>query len=217
MSRSPSGNRRQPPDLPEDVKNHARASSRFGQRLRSAWELSRPQSFESFLEEEPQELPTRWPERVQEAAAAIFYFGTFLAIVTAVFFRFALNRPVIWSIELPTYLFFWCFCLATPLSDWEDDQISFDLLADRMSGAWRLAGQIVGNILIVVPFVIVLPGTISYVLFQSGQLSSALPFSQAWGYAGILPFFVVAAALRGRLLVRQARELTRSLKGKRRK
>ena len=186
-------------------------ASRLSERIHSAWELSQPQSFGTVLSEEPDELPVRWPERIQESVAAVFYFGTFFSIVTAVFFRFALNRPLIWSIELPTYLFFWCFCFATPLSDWEDDQISFDLLAERMPPRWRLVGNIVGNVLIVIPFLIVLPGTLSYLRFQGDQLSSGLPFNQVWGYAGILPFFVLAALLRGRLLIRQLRELSRSL------
>jgi TRAP-type C4-dicarboxylate transport system permease small subunit len=185
----------------------------MGARIRAAWELSQPRAFGTLLTEQPEPAPNGWAERLQESTAAIFYFCTFAAIVIAVFFRFVLNRPVVWSIELPTYFFFWCFCIATSLSDWDDDQISFDLVADRMPQRLRLAASALGNIVIVIPFLIVLPGTIDYLRFQSSQPSSALPFSQAWGYAAILPFFGLGILLRGRLLLRQLRELYRSIHG----
>lgn len=178
----------------------------LGQRIRQAWALSQPHK---VLEEEPEPLPARWLERLQEAAAGIFYLLTFVSIVIAVFYRFALNHPLIWSIELPTYFFFWCFCLATGLSDWDDDQISFDLVSAKLPGRLRLVASALGNLLIVIPFLIVLPGTLDYIAFQNQQPSTGVPVSEAWGYGGILPFFLIGILLRGRLLLSQGRRLWR--------
>jgi TRAP-type C4-dicarboxylate transport system permease small subunit len=181
----------------------------LGPRIREAWALSQPRGFSVGREEEAEPLPMRWPERVQEAATGTFYLLTFISIVVAVFYRFVLNQPLIWSIELPTYFFFWCFCLGTGLSDWDDDQISFDLVSARLAPRLRLAASAIGNLLIVVPFVVVLPGTIDYLAFQNQQPSTGVPVSQAWGFGAILPFFLIGILLRGRLLVGQVRALWR--------
>jgi len=146
-------------------------------------------------------------ERLQEILASMFYFGTFVAIIVAVFFRFVLDRPLVWSIEVPTYLFFWCFSLGMGLSDWRDAQISFNLISTRLPTRLRIAASAAANLLIVVPFVIVLPGTIAYLQFETSQPTTGLPFTEVWGYAGVLPFFVIAILLRGRLLLGQLREL----------
>lgn len=188
-----------------------RAPGDLRQRLRDAWALSRPPAYGIAAQEEAHQLDEEARvgplERAQEAVCSAFYFATFAAIVVSVFFRFVLDRPLVWSIEVPTYLFFWCFCLAAGLSDWRDRQITFDLLADRMPARLRLAAGAATNLLIIVPFALVLPGTIAYLRSESVQPTTGLPITEVWGFAGVLPLFVIAILLRGRLLVRQLAEL----------
>ena len=177
------------------------------QRLRAAWELSRPQSFGVVIREETHTARIGRVETLQEAVASVFYFATFASVVASVFFRFVLDQPQVWSLEIPTYCFFWCFCIASGLSDWRDEQISFDLISQRLSIRLRLLGHIAANAIIVGSFLLVLPGTIAFLVFEVDQPTSGLPFTEVWGYAGILPFVVIAILLRGRLLVRQLRAL----------
>ncbi|MHB1526876.1 MAG: TRAP transporter small permease [Candidatus Dormibacteria bacterium] len=192
----------------------------IGARIRSAWELSKP--LNTLVQEADQEWGLSKVgriERVQEAVASIFFFATFVSIVVEVFYRYALNRPLVWSLELPTYLFFWSFSLAAGLSDWRDDQIGFGLVAEHLPARVRLLGSAIANVLIVVPLALVLSGTISFLGYESGQPNTGLPLTQVWGFAGILVFFVIGILLRGRLVVLQLREmvhLTRGRQGKRR-
>jgi TRAP-type C4-dicarboxylate transport system permease small subunit len=176
-------------------------------RLRAAWELSRPQAYGVVLEEDLPAVAAGRLERAQQAVASLFYFATFAFVVVGVFFRFVLDKPLVWSLEVPTYCFFWCFCIASGLSDWRDEQIAFDLVSLRMPPRLRLAAHALANLIIVVAFAVVLPGTVAFLQFELGQPATGLPFPEFWGYAGILPFTVIAILLRGRLLVRQVRAL----------
>ncbi|MHB8620423.1 MAG: TRAP transporter small permease [Chloroflexota bacterium] len=181
----------------------------FRRRVHDAWELSKPQAYAMTLLEEERHsgIGTRI-ERVQRAVAGCFYFVTFASIVVEVFYRYVLDQPLIWSLELPTYAFFWCFCLGASLSDWRDEQIGFDLLADKAPRRARIVAGLIANVLVIFAFVLVLPGTVGYLQLEVGQPTTGLGgISEVWGTAGIAAFFILAAILRGRLALRQAQEL----------
>jgi TRAP-type C4-dicarboxylate transport system permease small subunit len=149
-------------------------------------------------------------EQVQEALASIAFVATFLSIAVEVFFRYALDRPLVWSLELPSYFFLWSFSLAAGLSDWRDEQIGFDLLARRLPRRLRLAGSAAANMLIVVPLAITLPGTLSYLGLMAEQPNTGLPGTEVWGYAGVFLLFAIAVLLRGRLFFLEVRQLLHS-------
>jgi TRAP-type C4-dicarboxylate transport system permease small subunit len=139
--------------------------------------------------------------------------GTFVAIIIEVLARYLFNRPQVWSLELPTYLFLWSFSLAAGLSDWRDDQIGFYLLADVLPRKVRLVGSALANLLIVGLLAIVLPGTVSYLGLIAQQPNTGLPGTEVWGYSGVFLLFAIAVLLRGRLLVLQVRQLLRPGRG----
>ncbi len=176
-------------------------------RVRDAWELSKPQAYSAVLQEEAREARAGRIERVEEAVASVFYFLTFASVVVSVFFRYVLDQPLVWSLELPTYAFFWCFCIASGLSDWRDEQISFDLVSQHLRPRLRLIGKIVANVIIVATFILVIPGTISFIQYEIPQPATGLPFGEVWGYGGVVPFVVITILLRGRLLLLELRQL----------
>ncbi len=177
-------------------------------RVRAAWELSQPPAQDRSPGGPGEERQGRL-ERLQLLLAALAFVGTFVSIIVEVLARYLFNRPQVWSLELPTYLFLWSFSLAAGLSDWRDDQIGFYLLADILPRKVRLAGSALANLLIVGLLAIVLPGTVSYLQLMAQQPNTGLPGTQVWGYAGVFPLFAIAVLLRGRLLVLQVRQLLR--------
>jgi TRAP-type C4-dicarboxylate transport system permease small subunit len=183
-------------------------------RVRAAWDLSKPLNNLAEADERRQRLIRLGRiERWQLVIASVFFVATAASVVVEVFFRFVLNQPQVWSLELPTYLFFWSFSFASGLSDWRDDQIGFPLLAERLPRRLRLVGSAVANVLIVVPLAIVLPGTLSFLSYEAGQPNTGLPLTQVWGFAGVLLLFGIAILLRGRLCFLQVRELVRPRPG----
>jgi len=184
-------------------------------RVRTAWDLSKPLTNLAEADER-RHRSTRLGrvERWQLVIASVFFVATAASVVVDVFFRFVLDQPQVWSLELPTYLFFWSFSFASGLSDWRDEQIGFPLLAERLPRRLRLVGSAVANILIVVPLAIVLPGTLSFLSYEAGQPNTGLPLTQVWGFAGVLLLFGIAILLRGRLCFLQVRELVRPQPGR---
>jgi TRAP-type C4-dicarboxylate transport system permease small subunit len=184
----------------------------LGARIRNAWQLSKPRDIPieaASMSGHPRQGPI---ERLQELLAGIAFVATFTSIVVEVFFRYVLDRPQVWSLELPTYFFLWSFSLAAGLSDWRDDQIGFDLIAQQLPRRIRLAAAALANIVIVVPLAAVLPGTLSYLSLVAQQPNTGLPGTQIWGYAGVILLFSIAAILRARLLILQVRELVRLIR-----
>lgn len=182
----------------------------LGSRIRTAWELSKPPDYGALEDPLAQVVTGRMVivARLQEGLASVFFFATFATVLAEVLLRL-FGHPVVWALELPTYLFIWAFCLAAGLSDWDDHHLAFDLVAEKLPARLKEAIDLVLNLLFVAIFAAAIPGTISFLNFSASQPSSGLPFSQEWGYAGIFLLFAVAVLLRGRLIVRQVATMLR--------
>jgi TRAP-type C4-dicarboxylate transport system permease small subunit len=175
--------------------------------VRAAWALSRSPGGTGDAQPEPEQYGRL--EQLQLLLASVAFVGTFVSIIVEVLARFLLDRPQVWSLELPTYLFLWSFSLAAGLSDWRDDQIAFRLLADVLPRKVRLMGSALANLLIAGLLAIALPGTVSYLQLIAQQPNTGLPGTEVWGYAGVFLLFAIAVLLRGRLLVREVGQLLR--------
>ena len=170
-------------------------------RLRVAWELSKP--VVPAVAELDQGYASGWQgriERGQEFLASVFFFATFLGVLIEATARY-FGHPVIWALELPTYFFLWAFGFAASLSDWTDDQLAFDLVVDKLPDVIRAGLRRLTNLMFVVLFVLVLPGTVSSLAYESHQPNTGLPLSHAWGNAGVFGVFALGALLRARLVV----------------
>ncbi len=170
------------------------------ERVRTAWELSKPPDYGPIGESLSEMVSGRVAvlARIEEGVASVLFFGTFLTVLAEVLLRL-FGHPVVWALELPTYLFIWAFCVAAGLSDWNDHHLAFDLVAEKLPHRVKWVIDLVLNLLFIGIFAAAIPGTISFLSFSATQPSSGLPFSQEWGYAGIFLLFVVAVLLRARL------------------
>jgi TRAP-type C4-dicarboxylate transport system permease small subunit len=152
-----------------------------------------------------------WIERIEEAAAALFFGVMFATLVAGVIWRYAFNRPLLWTVGVSTLGFIWAALIGSGLSDRDDGHIQFDLVYNRVSERVQTAFRIVGNAIIVVTFLAVVPATVSYLDFMSRSRVVGLRWlSFDWAYLIIGVFFVTTALHRGRLLVRDVRSLRRT-------
>ena len=183
---------------------------RIGRTIRDAWEQSKPPDYGTVEEPLASTVGGRLTlvARGQEAAASLFFFGTFATVLTEVVLRL-FGHPVVWALELPTYLFIWAFCIAAGLSDWNDRHLAFDLVAEKLPVTLKRVLDVVINMLFIVLFILVLPGTISFLQYSATQPNTGLPLNQAWGYAGIFLLFALGALLRTRLLWLDLKQLFR--------
>ena len=191
-----------PTSAPDSNSLHVAARGGYSLRIKAAWSEAKVASSGPAAEAvglvERAEPPTIL-ERIQEGVAAFFFFATFLTIGIEVIARYS-DHPVVWALELPTYCFLWAWSLAAGLADWENDQLAFDLLSQRLPAAVRVVLQSIADVIIVVVFLAVLPVTISYPSYQGLEPNDGLPLTQLYGDAGAFLLFALGALLRARVL-----------------
>lgn len=151
--------------------------------------------------------PRRKPlvERVEESVTIAFFLLMFVTLVIGVFWRYVLNAPLIWTVNLGTLAFIWVVMIGSGLPNWDDSHIQFDLVYDRMSRRWQRWSRIVGNLIVIIPFAVAIPGTIHYLAFVRDDKVTGLPLNFMVGYGCVLVFLVATVLHRGRLLVRDLR------------
>lgn len=170
----------------------------FRGRLRQAWRDSVPLVDLDVPIERDRPHPNV-VERLQGGLAGILTATMAVTILVAVFYRFVLDQPKLWALQAPTFAYIWMVSFAAGLSDWNDDQISFDLLYELYPDGLKRTVRLVSNAIIAVSFLIVLPGTVDFIDFSRSQPSNGLPFSQAVGLGGIIFYFAIGGGLRLKL------------------
>lgn len=159
-----------------------------------------------------------WLTRVIQGAesllSAVSFISMFLVIVLGVFFRYFLNAPLTWTVAVASSWFIWTTMITAGLPHWDDEHIQFDLVYLKLGNAGQRWARIVGNLIIIVPALLVIPASFQYLDFLRPQKLSGLDVSLTWAFAGIAYFYVTTVLHRGRLLIKDVADLYRSLRGR---
>lgn len=148
-------------------------------------------------------------ERVEEIASMAFFAVMFASVLAAVFWRYVLNDPLIWTVNAATIAFIWTVLIGSGLPNWADEHIQFDLLYRKMSPRWQRASRMAGNLLLVVTFALPIPATWDYLVFVAEDSVTGLPLTFNWAFAVIIWFLAATVIHRGRLLVGDLRDIAR--------
>jgi TRAP-type C4-dicarboxylate transport system permease small subunit len=152
---------------------------------------------------------TNLVERVEEILAMAFFTVMFASILIGVFWRYVLDDPLIWTVNAAAVAFIWTVLIAAGLPNWADEHIQFDLLYRRMRPRWQRVSRMAGNLLLVVTFALPIPATWDYLVFIGADSVTGLPLKFNWAFAVVLWFLVSTVVHRGRLLVRDIRDIAR--------
>ena len=112
--------------------------------------------------------------KTAEAVSAAAFAAMFLLFLAGIFFRYALNRPLVWSDELIMILFLWVVFLTEALVITEREQVTFDGIYDFLGERGRRVIQALGALVIAVIFLIALPTVFDYVTFLWRERTNAL-------------------------------------------
>lgn len=150
-----------------------------------------------------------WLYRLEELSAGLFFGGMLITVLLGIFWRFILESPLVWTVNVSTLCFMWAVLLGSPLSDRRDSHLQFDLLYKVVPSGVQLAFRLFGNVLLVGAFLIILPSTVEYVLSVGGRTVTGVPWLNfTWAYSVFLLFIVLTAATRLRLLFADIQMLT---------
>lgn len=129
--------------------------------------------------------------------AADALIGALLAALFATFvlqiaFRYLLNWPVGWSVEVCLTLWLWLVLLGAALSVPDREHVRFDMLEQRLPPRARRIAGLVSALALLAGFLAVLGPSFDYVSFYRIKRSATLRIPLSWVFS---VFLVFAAAL----------------------
>lgn len=119
----------------------------------------------------------------------IFVF-LFLSYIVLIFYRYVLKASVDWMYELNSLSFVWCGIFAASYGSRKDTHVKFTILYDHVSPQWQTAMRIIGNLFVLVLFVILFPAAVENLIFMKVRKSSILKLPFNWVFS---PFIVFMA------------------------
>jgi TRAP-type C4-dicarboxylate transport system permease small subunit len=120
--------------------------------------------------------------RGAELAAAAMFAAMFGAFVVQVVTRYVLQSPAGWTLEFATLAYVWVVFFAAAFLLQDREHIAFDMLYQAAGPGKRRVLAIAQSLILLVTFLIALPGTFDYVTFMSRERTWILqiPFSLAF-------------------------------------
>ena len=154
-------------------------------------------------------------EKVEEILSMAFFTVMFISVLAGVFWRYVLNDPLIWTVNLAIIAFICSVLIGAGLPNWADEHIQFDLLYKRLSPRWQRVARMAGNLLLVVTFALPIPATWDYIMFITADSVTGLPLNFGVAFAVVLWFLVATVLHRGRLLLKDVRDIARERRAER--
>jgi TRAP-type C4-dicarboxylate transport system permease small subunit len=120
--------------------------------------------------------------RGAELTAAAMFAAMFGAFVIQVVTRYVLDSPAGWTLEFATLAWVWVVFFAAAFLLRDREHIAFDMLYHAARPGGRRVLAIAQSLVLLVTFLIALPGVIDYVTFMSRERTWILqiPFSIAF-------------------------------------
>jgi TRAP-type C4-dicarboxylate transport system permease small subunit len=117
-----------------------------------------------------------------------------LVLLAQVFFRYALNAPLIWSEELARYLLVWITFLGIHHGIRHRTHIEMGYFFAKLPRSWQRTVPVITQAFLVVCLVLFLPGAFRFVSAQSGIDSSAMQLNMGLVYL-VIPLGMAISAL----------------------
>lgn len=115
-----------------------------------------------------------WLQTRAENVAVALMAIMFAAFVIQVFMRYAVNRPVAWTLEACLTAWLWLVLWGGAFVVQDRDHVKFDIVYVAMRERGRRVLALVSAVAILVAFVVSLPDAIDYITFYSLKSSVSL-------------------------------------------
>ena len=113
-----------------------------------------------------------WMRRRAENVAVALLAMVFISFILQIVFRYVLNWPVGWTIEVSTLAWMWLVLWGAAFVVTEQDEIRFDIIYTVVPNRVRCGFAIVASLALAVLFVVSLPATVDYVKFMRIERAS---------------------------------------------
>ena len=146
-------------------------------------------------------MPT-WLRLLKEGAdlvGVLLFTTAFLGFIVQIFFRYVVNRPILWTEEVTMIAFVWTVFWAAAFMVNIREHVTFDVVYEVMTPQVKRIMAIFSMIVLIVAFVLLVPATWDYLEFLLRKRSPVLRISMTWIYGCYLLFvinFTIQAAVR---------------------
>jgi len=143
-----------------------------------------------------------WLRYLKEGAdliGVLLFTVAFLGFIVQVFFRYVVNRPILWTEEVTMIAFVWTVFWAAAFMVNIREHVTFDVLYEVVSPPVKRAMAIFSMVVLIAAFLLLIPATWDYLEFLLRKRSPVLRIPMAWIYCCYLLFvvnFTIQAALR---------------------
>ena len=146
----------------------------------------------------------------EKYVSSIAFTTLFVVFVLQIFFRYVLNRPLIWPYEVSIFAFIWTAVLGACYAKRHNVHVVFSLVYDKMNPLGQLIFRLIGNSLIMISFAVALYPTYDYIRFMRVERSVRLKitFDIAFG-----PYLIFMVLIIGRMAVDVVRDIRKLAKG----
>jgi C4-dicarboxylate transporter DctQ subunit len=113
-----------------------------------------------------------WLRRRAENIAAALLAIVFISFILQIIFRYVLNWPVGWTLEVSTLAWMWLVLWGAAFVVTEEDEVRFDILYSAVSDRYRRGFVVVTSVAVVGLFAVSFPAVIDYVRFMHREHAS---------------------------------------------
>jgi len=146
----------------------------------------------------------------EKYVSSIAFTTLFVVFVLQIFFRYVLNRPLIWPYEVSIFAFIWTAVLGACFAKRHNAHVVFSLVYDKMNPLGQLIFRVIGNSLIVISFAIALYPTYDYIRFMRVERSVQLKITYDIAFG---PYLVFMVLIIGRLVLDVYKDIRKLVKG----
>jgi C4-dicarboxylate transporter, DctQ subunit len=114
----------------------------------------------------------RWLRRRAENIAAALLATVFISFILQIVFRYVLNWPVGWTLEVSTLAWMWLVLWGAAFVVTEQDEVRFDILYSAVADRYRRGFVVVTSIALAGLFAVSFPAVVDYVEFMRREHAS---------------------------------------------
>ncbi|QDY71081.1 TRAP transporter small permease [Qingshengfaniella alkalisoli] len=125
-----------------------------------------------------------------DAVGAALFLSAFTGFIIQIFYRYAMQRPLLWTEEFTMIAFIWAVFWAAAFNVPIREHVSFDVIYDVVSPQARRVFCIVSMLALIAAFFILIPYTWDYLDFLTRKKSSVLRIPMHFVYGCYLLFLL---------------------------
>ena len=133
----------------------------------------------------------------------------FLVFVLQIFFRYVLNRPLIWPYEVSIFAFIWTVMLGACYAKRHNVHVVFNLVYDRQKPLVQFIFRTIGNVAMIAAFCIAIYPTFKYIQFMNHDRTVDLQIPKDIVFGPYLVFMVLIIGRVAYDLITDIRKLVR--------